>query len=77
MILKHKGSISPNKNIIVKGNPVSYKEFNVEKGLEALRELIKDIKKENTGIILKGNVGITNHFGDLLRLSNIPSYIEQ
>ena len=70
-------NISPNKNIIVKGNPSSYKEFNVENGLEALRELIKEIKKENIGIILKGNVGITSHFGDLLRLSNIPSYILQ
>jgi len=70
-------NISPNKNVIVEGNPVSYKEFDVVNGLEALRDLIKKIRKDNIGIILKGNVGITSHFGDLLRLSNIPSYILQ
>jgi hypothetical protein len=28
---------------------------------------------ENAGIELKGNVGITSHFGDILRNATIPS----
>lgn len=62
-------------NVIVSGNPRHYKEFDVLDGLEALRTLIRKIEKDNIGIVLKGDVGITSHFGDLLRLSGIPSYI--
>lgn len=63
-------------NIIVKGNPTCYKQFHVDKGLESLCDMIKSLKNENIGIELVGNVGITSHFGDLLRQSNIPSRME-
>ncbi|MCC8146954.1 MAG: hypothetical protein LIO93_11090, partial [Bacteroidales bacterium] len=66
---------SAKNNVIVSGNPIKYIEFDVKEGLEALRSLIKKIKNDNIGIVLKGDVGITSHFGDLLRLSSIPSYI--
>jgi len=66
---------SAKNNIIVSGNPTQYIEFNVIEGLETLRSLIKKIKNDNIGVALKGDVGITSHFGDLLRLSSIPSYI--
>lgn len=66
---------SSHSNIIVEGNPSHYEEFQIEKGLENLRILINKIKNQNIGIILKGNVGITSHFGDVLRLAKIPSYI--
>lgn len=62
-------------NIIVPGNPSFYEKFNVKNGLEDLREKIKSIRNKNIGIELVGNVGITSHFGDLLRQSNIPSKI--
>lgn len=62
-------------NIIVRGNPSFYKQFNVKQGLESLRDTIKSIQNKNIGIELIGNVGITSHFGDLLRQSNIPSRI--
>lgn len=64
---------SGNKNIIVDGNPAHYIEFDVKRGLEELRNLIMEIRNTNIGIELVGNIGITSHFGDLLRLSNIPS----
>ncbi|WP_312908816.1 hypothetical protein [Tissierella praeacuta] len=67
---------SGNKNIIVEGNPLYYKEFEVSNGLEKLRQLIKELNGKNIGVILVGNIGITSHFGDLLRLSNIPSKLK-
>ena len=65
--------ISSKKNIIVEGNPVEYIEYDVKKGLEGLRNVISDIEGKNIGIELVGNIGITSHFGDLFRLSAIPS----
>jgi hypothetical protein len=47
--------------------------------LEALRKLIAAIGEKNTdtGIILPGDVGITSHFGDLLRRARIPSRLKK
>lgn len=63
-------------NIIVKGNPSEYMDFDVRKGLNELRVLINSIKDKNVGVKLIGNVGITSHFGDILRQFDIPSFIE-
>lgn len=62
-------------NIVVHGNPLYYEQFNVKQGLESLRDTIKSLQDKNIGIELVGNVGITSHFGDLLRQANIPSRI--
>ena len=69
--------VSGNKNVIVEGNPEYYMEFNVKDGLDKLRRVISDLKGKNIGIELIGNIGITSHFGDLLRLHKTPSYIVQ
>lgn len=61
--------------IIVKGNVSDMIGYETEKGLEGLRELIPKLK-ESQGIILKGNVGITSHFCDILREWGIPSILE-
>lgn len=65
--------VSGNNNIIVEGNPAYYEEFDVKNGLDVLRKTITDLGGKNIGIELVGDVGITSHFGDLLRQSNIPS----
>ena len=64
------------RNIIVHGSPSHYEKVLVRDGLDSLREKINIIKDENIGIELIGNVGVTSHFGDLLRLSNIPSILK-
>lgn len=64
------------KNVIVEGNPEKYISFDVSSGLEALRKLVLEIQGNNIGIKLIGNVGITSHFGDVLRQHDIPSFIE-
>ncbi|GAB3332755.1 hypothetical protein GCM10027299_39610 [Larkinella ripae] len=66
-----------NNLIIVEGRASHYINFLVIDGLEKLRSLIKDVEGKNIGIKLIGNVGITSHFGDLLRRSKIPSFIER
>lgn len=64
---------SGTRDVIVEGNPNRYIKFNVKDGLEELRKLILEVKDKDVGIELIGNIGITSHFGDLLRLSNILS----
>lgn len=67
---------SSRRNVIVEGGDgIEYIDFDVKDGLDKLRELIKTVN--NKGIKLIGNVGVTSHFGDLLRLHKIPSYIEK
>jgi hypothetical protein len=41
-----------------------------------LRLLIPRAQHESSGIILVGQVGVTSHFGDVLRKAQIPSRIE-
>ena len=74
--LKHSNSQNyDNKCIIVEGTPIQYKKVYVKDGLENLRDEIKECKNKNYGIELVGNVGITSHFGDILRLENVPAFI--
>ena len=61
--------------VIVCGNPITYEKFYVKEGLEGLRKKINEIKDKNIGIELVGDVGISSHFGDILRQSNVPSFI--
>lgn len=62
---------------IVAGEPSKYETFYVEDGLEQLRSKIKAIKGRDIGIELIGDVGLTSHFGDVLRHANIPSFISK
>lgn len=63
-------------NIIVDGDPLYYEKVFVRDGLDALRSKIELIRDKNIGIELIGSIGVTSHFGDLLRLSNIPSILK-
>lgn len=63
-------------NIIVHGSPSHYEKVFVKDGLDSLRSKIDLVKDKNIGIELIGNIGVTSHFGDLLRLSNIPSILK-
>jgi len=58
--------------IIYPGDASHYYKFNVNDGLESLRELVRSINKDE-GIELIGNIGVTSHFGDILRNAHVPS----
>ena len=64
--------------VIVPGEAQYYHRFEIRNGIAALRELVNDLRSKsvNHGIVLIGDVGITSHFGDILRRSGIPSRIE-
>jgi hypothetical protein len=61
--------------VIVPGNASSFREFDVARGIDALRAVIQEAARSGEGVLLKGAVGITSHFGDLLRRSNVPSRV--
>lgn len=71
----HCGATKSSGWTIYPGNVPKYHKFKVEQGLEALRGLISNISNHSEGIILVGDVGITSHFGDVLRRAEIPSKI--
>lgn len=64
-------------NVIFPGEPSTFEIFEVSRGLEALRADLVRLKENNIGLVLKGNVGITCHFGDVLRRNRIPSRLER
>jgi len=59
--------------VILDGEASHWRSFPVSNGLEALRELVDEIKAKGEGVILEGDVGLTSHFGDLLRRAGVPS----
>jgi hypothetical protein len=73
----HRGTTPSSGSIIYPGEASSFKRFDVRSGLESLRSLIDSRSDENEGILLVGDVGVTSHFGDLLRKARIPSRIER
>jgi hypothetical protein len=76
LVQLHCGATKSSGSKIYPGQPKFYHRFEVERGLEELRNLISTIQGTEEGIILVGDVGITSHFGDVLRRAEIPSMIE-
>ncbi len=68
-----KSTILSNSKTIYPGKVEHYIEFDVKEGLEALRTLVNSIDSSKVGIELIGKIGITSHFGDVLRNAHIPS----
>ncbi len=69
---------SISSDIIVEGHKnTKYVNYYTKNGLDGLRSLIKSMSEDNDGggVNLIGDIGITSHFGDLLRKAKIPSKI--
>src|SRR5205085_10742100 len=62
--------------VIVAGDVDEFRHFDANEGIERFRDFVDAAKKANAGVILDGAVGITSHFGDILRRSGVPSRIE-
>lgn len=71
------GVATSGNGVIVPGKRERMHRFVTADGLDALRELIRRVDGDSEGIVLIGDVGITSHFGDLLRQAKIPSWIER
>ncbi|HEY7875714.1 MAG TPA: hypothetical protein VIG64_11400 [Actinomycetota bacterium] len=73
----HVGAVAAGaSSVIYPGDAGTFHRFAVEDGIEDLRALINRVQGTGAGIVLVGNVGITSHFGDLLRRAQVPSRIE-
>lgn len=72
----HVGVTASSGRTIYPGSARRYHRFETSRGIDALRHLIATIDGTGEGIILVGRIGITSHFGDLLRRARIPSRIE-
>jgi hypothetical protein len=72
----HRGAIESEGRTIVPGEATHYQRFEVERGIEAFRTVVAEAKTSGDGVILVGNVGITSHFGDILRKAQVVSRIE-
>lgn len=62
--------------VIVPGEATQFRSFDVADGIDQFRKFVANAKAAGDGIILVGSVGITSHFGDILRRSGVPSRIE-
>jgi hypothetical protein len=74
----HAGASTSLGDVIYPGERASWVRFDISNGLDTLRDLLRHRDfSHNAGIVLVGNVGITSHFGDLLRRAQIPSRLER
>ncbi|MFN2587013.1 MAG: hypothetical protein ABR613_02685 [Actinomycetota bacterium] len=72
----HRGSTGSSGRTIFPGDAPRFHEFDVREGIAALRDLAGRVEGTGEGIVLVGGVGVTSHFGDILRRARIPSRIE-
>jgi hypothetical protein len=72
----HQGDVASSRCEIYSGGTSTEVRFSVKDGLEALRSLVAGIGPD-VGVVLVGDVGLTSHFGDVLRKARIPSRIEK
>jgi hypothetical protein len=72
----HRGTTEAMGRDVFPGDASCYHSFEISQGIDALRELIVRVEGTGEGIVLVGRVGVTSHFGDLLRRARIPSRIE-
>ena len=71
----HRGASPSAGRTIFPGTPRDYVDFQVVSGLDALRKMVAAVSGSGRGIRLVGDVGITSHFGDILRKAQVPSII--
>jgi hypothetical protein len=71
----HSGRDSGHGQVIVPGTPGREVTFRVADGLERLRQLVNELGGQDVGVVLDGQVGVTSHFGDVLRRAGIPARV--
>ena len=68
----HRGATGSAGLVVVPGDPANWIEFDVVRGLEALRNIAATLPKD-TGIELIGEVGLTSHIADVVRRAGTPT----
>lgn len=75
VVQMHRGATLSSRTVIVPGDASHWETFAVSDGLEALRRKLDELSTD-TGLIVRGEVGLTSHVADVLRRSGVPSKIE-
>jgi hypothetical protein len=70
----HRGATESTPARVTSGEAKDWVQFDVEAGLEALRSLLAQLPR-NTGVALKGGVGLTSHIADVIRKARVPARI--
>lgn len=73
----HNGQSESCGRIIYPGNASEWVDFRPEDGLAALRRLVADAIKTQSGVRVVGNVGLSSHVCDVLRKAKIPAVMEK
>jgi hypothetical protein len=68
----HCGATASSKGVLVPGDADRWVDFDVAKGLEALRVALETLPT-GSGITLVGDIGLTSHMADLARKSAKPA----
>jgi hypothetical protein len=68
----HRGATETTKTQITSHAAEHWVPFDVAQGLEALRSLIANLDGD-TGVEVRGRVGLTSHIADVIRKANVPA----
>jgi hypothetical protein len=68
----HRGGTKTIGSVLVPGEAANWVEFDVERGLEQLRETISSLDS-SAGLVLRGEVGLTSHVADVVRRAGVPT----
>jgi hypothetical protein len=68
----HMGATTSTSRVLVPGESDRWVSFEVGRGLEALRALLRGLDT-SIGLELIGDVGMTSHFADLVRKARVPT----
>jgi hypothetical protein len=68
----HVGATGTEGRVLVQGRAQKWVYFEASRGLTELRSFLETIP-DNSGLILKGEVGLTSHIADLVRKWNRPA----
>ncbi len=70
----HRGATTSSARVLVPGEASSWREIDASSGLEPLRRTIGSLPA-GTGLVLRGEVGITSHIADLVRRAGVPTRV--
>lgn len=70
----HRGITQSTFAALVPGDATHWISFEIERGLEQLRELVSSMEP-GAGLVLQGEVGLTSHIADVIRRAGIPARI--
>lgn len=76
IVQMHRGGTISIGNVVYPGTATVEHEFLVSSGIAELRDLADRLAGTGEGVVLVGQVGVTSHFGDVLRRARVPSRIE-